>query len=350
MRVFLSWSGERSGQVAAALRGWLTDVLHVLEPWSSSEDIDKGTRWSLRLAQELQDTDVGIVCLTPENVTAPWIVFEAGALAKSLESSRVCTYLVDLRPTDVDGPLAAFHATEATKPDTLRLLRMLNGRLGDRIRPEDQLTRAFEKWWPELETALASIVASRPTLRQIRGERDLLEEILQTLRLQERATADRSTILQRLPTALQWSLLEDTIASERLVEVLAARLDLAMPTTLDASHPLSALELDGRWQSQWSAHDRQMNGVAKLIAHKNLLTGIDDEGRYGNFLLVARQRDDGLLIGAWVNWSARHDSGPWVGRIAAADRIDGQWKGGRWDLHRIREGSQGLQENLRAAP
>src|SRR5712692_5288094 len=154
MRVFLSWSGERSGQIAESLKVWLTDVMHVLEPWVSSEDIDKGARWSLQLAQGLQDTSVGIICLTPENLTAPWILFEAGALAKYVESSRVCTYLFHVRPADIDGPLASFQATEANKTDTLRLIRMLNGLLGEQARPDEQLRRAFEKWWPEFEAVL----------------------------------------------------------------------------------------------------------------------------------------------------------------------------------------------------
>lgn len=71
----------------------------------SSEDIEKGARWQEDLSTKLADTDLGIVCVTPENVRAPWILFEAGTLAKALDRSRVCTYLLDLRPEDLDGPL-----------------------------------------------------------------------------------------------------------------------------------------------------------------------------------------------------------------------------------------------------
>ena len=87
MRVFLSWSGERSKSLALALKTWLPDVVQRLDPWISAKDIDRGTRWGVELSRELEKTDIGIVCLTPENVTAPWILFESGALSKALDKS-----------------------------------------------------------------------------------------------------------------------------------------------------------------------------------------------------------------------------------------------------------------------
>jgi hypothetical protein len=42
MRVFLSWSGERSRRVAAALRKWLPATLNAINPWMSEVDILPG--------------------------------------------------------------------------------------------------------------------------------------------------------------------------------------------------------------------------------------------------------------------------------------------------------------------
>ena len=59
-------------------------VLRFVEPWVSSEDIPKGTRWGIQLASELEGTHSGIICLVHDNLTEPWLDFEAGALSKSI--------------------------------------------------------------------------------------------------------------------------------------------------------------------------------------------------------------------------------------------------------------------------
>jgi hypothetical protein len=59
MNVFLSWSGEVSREVAAALRDWLRPVLQNIEPWMSDEDIAVGKRWSRELALQLEAANFG---------------------------------------------------------------------------------------------------------------------------------------------------------------------------------------------------------------------------------------------------------------------------------------------------
>src|SRR5258708_35734875 len=92
--VFISWSGERSKHAAEALRKWLPIVLQAAKPGISSSDIDKGSRGLDEVGKALEGMKVGIICLTPENLTAEWILYEAGALSKTLDAkTRVCTYL-----------------------------------------------------------------------------------------------------------------------------------------------------------------------------------------------------------------------------------------------------------------
>ena len=81
MKVFISWSGERSKQVAQLLDEWINCVIQAVDPYLSL-NIDKGDVWLSSINDSLADTSVGIICLTKENLNKPWVLFEAGALAK----------------------------------------------------------------------------------------------------------------------------------------------------------------------------------------------------------------------------------------------------------------------------
>jgi hypothetical protein len=146
MKVFISWSGERSGRVATALRDWLPRVIQAVEPWISSGSIEPGVRWSDALAEALDGLDYGILCLTPENLKSEWILFEAGALSKTVSKSRVMPYLLGFEPHQLEGPLAQFQAARADKAGTLRILNSLNSVAMGGGLSSGVLLDAFEMW------------------------------------------------------------------------------------------------------------------------------------------------------------------------------------------------------------
>src|SRR5215203_5752571 len=108
MKVFISWSGDRSNQVARALRTFLGDVNQAIEPWMSETDINAGSRWGADLARQLEESNFGIICLTPESLSSSWLMFEAGALSKSVQGGRVCPYLIGVGRHEIQVPLAQF--------------------------------------------------------------------------------------------------------------------------------------------------------------------------------------------------------------------------------------------------
>src|SRR6266478_2391290 len=145
MKIFISWSGDRSKAVAQALRQWLPDVIQSVQPWMSAEDIDAGARWGNEVTSELLETRFGIICLTKDNQTAPWILFEAGALSKTVQNTYVIPCLIDLEPSDIlRGPLTQFQANRANKTETLDLVRTVNRAL-DNVLTDEQLQRGFER-------------------------------------------------------------------------------------------------------------------------------------------------------------------------------------------------------------
>jgi hypothetical protein len=188
MDVFISWSGERSRAAAEALRGWLPKIINAIKPWLSSEDIDKGARWSTDVATRLEAAKAGIICLTQSNLHSDWILFEAGALSKTLKNTFVCPFLIGLEPSDVKPPLAQFQATKATRDDVLKLLKTLNAALGDSALTEIHIDDAFEVWWPKLEFLLNALPTDDSKTKTHRPDRELLEEILAVVRNQTRSS------------------------------------------------------------------------------------------------------------------------------------------------------------------
>lgn len=184
MKVFMSWSGQRSKAVAELLAWWTRCVIQASRPWISTEDVDRGALWFTTITEGLAETAVGIVCLTHENKNKPWILFEAGALAKGLSNSRVCTFLVDLDPKDIQDPLAQFNHTLPTEDDMRRLARTLNNNLGAAKLDDNVLSDAFGAYWPVFNERFQAILKSNPQVGpvEVRTKDDLLEEILEGVR------------------------------------------------------------------------------------------------------------------------------------------------------------------------
>lgn len=168
--------------IAKALREWLPRVIQAIEPWMSDSDADKGIRWEQRIGQELEQTRFGIFCLTPENLDSRWLNFEAGAIAKTVEKTYVCTYLLELKPTDIEGPLSRFNHTKTEeKEDTRKLIHTVNRALESQALDEKIVNDSFETFWPRLELQLNQLpdVAEK---RKPRNIEDMTEEILVSVR------------------------------------------------------------------------------------------------------------------------------------------------------------------------
>jgi hypothetical protein len=156
LQVFISWSGTRSQKIAEALRDWLPLVIERPIFWLSSRDIAEGTRWAEELSEQLERSHFGILVLTPENVLSPWLLFEAGALSKSLKLGRVIPLLVEIETSALRGPLAQFQAATADSQGMLRIVRAINMAAQEGA-TDSILLRRFTAFWPELESKLGSV-------------------------------------------------------------------------------------------------------------------------------------------------------------------------------------------------
>jgi hypothetical protein len=188
MKVFISWSGDRSKQVAELLDDWIQCVIQAVDPWMSSKDIDRGALWFTEISDQLSNTSVGIVCLTKENKDKPWILFESGALAKGLSSNRVCTFLIDLSPTDLENPLAQFNHTFPTRDSVWELVRTINLTLKEKALKESILAKVFDTYWLQFETEFKKIIETTPEaeIQAKRKDNDIMLDVLSTVRMLDR--------------------------------------------------------------------------------------------------------------------------------------------------------------------
>ena len=188
MKVFISWSGNVSWKVAVIFSDWLPSVIQSLEPYVSSEDIDKGARWSTDIAKELEDSTFGILCVTKENLEAPWLSFEAGALSKTMEKSFVTPFLFDIKRSEVQGPILQFQSTIFHKDDIKKMVQTLNKACGDAGISEQRLDKSFEVWYPTLEKELTELrnessnTDEEVTPDDASHSSEILEEILELSR------------------------------------------------------------------------------------------------------------------------------------------------------------------------
>lgn len=189
MRIFISWSGERSHKIAELFKDWIQCVIQAAKPWISSHDIELGALWYTEISKTLADSQFGILCLTPENKTEPWILFEAGALAKGIEENRVCTLLIDLRNTDIDNPLAQFNHTIACDKESMwELVQTINNALLENKLQEKVLKSVFETYWEQFLEKYKDISQRFKPEEHVkkRSNEELLSEILTTVRAIDR--------------------------------------------------------------------------------------------------------------------------------------------------------------------
>jgi hypothetical protein len=267
MKVFVSWSGTLSKNVAELLASWLEDVLQNLSTWISTEDIDKGSIWFSDISNQLSETSVGILCLTSENICAPWILFEAGALAKGLTKNRVCPLCIDILPMKLTPPLSAFNATLPNKTDMLKLVKTINSQNTEHRLVEDKLEKAFERWWPDFESKLDKIKkAHKPPAASIsRPDAEVLEEVLETVRAVQRTLIDLSFSL-RAPSD---PAIELNNKKNMLVALLASgRAESSSLAELEKLQKIPPVELQERKAAIQEAIDMRINQLSELIKHE----------------------------------------------------------------------------------
>ena len=172
--------------MADALNAWLPDIFPAVKPFVST-GIEGGLKWFNEVESNLEDARFGIVCLTLDSYSKPWVNFEAGALLTTFKGNRVCPYYLDGKATDYEPPLGLMQMLKADKEGTLGLVRSISSVLSCNDLPthdDVRLSKHFERWWENLEEALRGIPPEPDggTEPEARSSDDMIREILGMLR------------------------------------------------------------------------------------------------------------------------------------------------------------------------
>jgi hypothetical protein len=190
MKIFISWSGLLSQKIGEAFKDWLPAVIQSVKPYFTPTDIEKGSRWNTEIAKELEASKFGIFIYTKENIDSQWMMFEAGAISKTLDSTKVCPILFGLDNSDFKGPLTQFQTSQFSKQDIRKLLRAINNNLSEQKLEDKVLEEVFEMWYPKLESKIKKIQDENNVVTtSIRNDREILEEVLALVRLTAKNTS-----------------------------------------------------------------------------------------------------------------------------------------------------------------
>ncbi|MFC1805790.1 TIR domain-containing protein [Planctomycetota bacterium] len=203
MQVFISWSGELSRKLGEAFRDWLPLVQQNINPYFSPVDVKTGAFWRTQVVTNLRASQFGILCLTPDNLAAPWLLFEAGAIAGHLEEPHVCPICFGFEPRVLQSPLADLQAIPFEKEKMAKLVGDINELDEETRLTREQVRRAFDKWWEELKTKIEAVhvehgemeAPPEPTMEQ------KVDEILERARLQARVSSAPPLHLSEFVTA-----------------------------------------------------------------------------------------------------------------------------------------------------
>lgn len=88
MMLFIGWSKDASRAIAQTFRDWILEVNSKIFPFVSFEDIRPGMDWRKTLSQSLMKANFGVLCMTEENLNAPWLLYETGLLSMATSQNN----------------------------------------------------------------------------------------------------------------------------------------------------------------------------------------------------------------------------------------------------------------------
>lgn len=162
MKIFISWSKELSKQVAYILKKWIPRIIQTVREediFVSDQDVNAGVQWDNVIFDKLDNSNLGIVCVTRENINSPWMLFESGYMVCHNHRKNVVPVLIGLSNHAIqDSPLAHFQTITTERNGMEKMISAINKSQPIEIQVADEVVaRSFNSNWNELNSELCSI-------------------------------------------------------------------------------------------------------------------------------------------------------------------------------------------------
>lgn len=120
-RVFVSWGGDDSLEIAQWIKGHVLEEIPDLGPVYLSESVPVGSEWRRRLKEELENATHCIGIMTDVSLNRPWFVFELATLYLRLPELKLLRFCP---PPDTHHPLEAFQSVDGFSFDAIKRLAL----------------------------------------------------------------------------------------------------------------------------------------------------------------------------------------------------------------------------------
>lgn len=236
-KIFISWSGPNSKEFAKSLKTLLEKSVFDntdLECFVSDQDIASGEDWWQKIKKELRSCKLGILCITKENLRAPWIYFEAGAMiAREVQSIPllVSCNIKALQNTPLNGKQAIDFYDQKK---FLKMLIDINGVMGFNL-SDNQLNQLGRSAYINLKSDLNDIFSSLRDLRMFNDKYVYPGEVTNVKRNTIFVSAPMSSINSDKYNILRTSMLSiiDSLKRIGFKEVYCPLTDIESPDRFD---------------------------------------------------------------------------------------------------------------------
>lgn len=158
IKIFLSWSGKKSQELATLFKTYVTDILPKIDFYFSPDDLKGGEKWRQSIEEGLNNNTYGIIFLTPSNLTSKWVYFEAGAISKSTKQAKILPLLYQIDINEIGQPFSDYQCKMFSKDSILTTIYEMNECQANVYKlPKDTIKRNFDRLSDEIQSNIEQI-------------------------------------------------------------------------------------------------------------------------------------------------------------------------------------------------